>query len=91
MFIRSKGWGILGLLPLVVGLINFDAAARWGFQHRGVGPRDGLAMMAFAAGFWWFGRFLNRRATSASESQPEGSCWWGRCARRREAAVPLLD
>ena len=66
--IKWKGWGILGLLPLIVACIVFTLAAKMGFPGRGDGPQTGAVMMLVALGVWWLGRRLNARAENLRDA-----------------------
>lgn len=35
-----RGWGIVGLLPLLIAVFIFRMAWKFGFQHRGDGPQS---------------------------------------------------
>lgn len=55
-----KGWGLLGLLPLIVATVIFAASAQLGIHVRGDGPEAGALLIGVSAGFWLLGRRLNR-------------------------------
>jgi hypothetical protein len=58
-----KGWGLIGLVPLIIGTIVFAATTQLGIHKRGDGPATGLFLFVLAVGFWWLGRRLNRGMT----------------------------
>lgn len=63
-----KGWGALGLFPLLFGTLVFKTSMELGIKHRGNGPQTGALMALIAVGYWWFGRRLNRGARKISDA-----------------------
>jgi hypothetical protein len=55
-----RGWGALGLFPLVVATVVFGMSLEMGIEHRGDGPQTGAVLAAIALVLWWLGRRLNR-------------------------------
>jgi len=55
-----KGWGLIGLLPILVATIIITLIAQHGVHERGDGPETGTFLCVCAAGIWWLGRWLNR-------------------------------
>lgn len=66
--IMWRGWGIVGLLPLIISCLIFQFAADLGIQHRGDGPLTGTVLSLFAVGIWWLGRKLNQESKGVREA-----------------------
>jgi len=67
--IMWRGWGALGLFPLVIATLIFVTAAQLGIGVRGDGPQTGAALVLIAAGIWWLGRRLNRGTRTFIEAR----------------------
>jgi hypothetical protein len=63
-----RGWGALGLFPLVVATVVFGMSMEVGIKHRGDGPQTGLVLAVIALGLGWLGRRLNRGARKIGEA-----------------------
>jgi len=58
--ISWRGWGALGLLPLLLATIVFQMSAQHGVTGRGEGPQLSAVLVLAAIGTWLLGRRLNR-------------------------------
>jgi hypothetical protein len=63
-----RGWGALGLFPLIVATLVFGMSMEMGIERRGDGPQTGAALALIALGLWWLGRRLNRGGRKNGEA-----------------------
>src|SRR4051812_42759656 len=67
--ISCRGWGFVGVLPLVLATFTFHFAVVVGFHHRGDGPQTGAVLALVSTAIWWLGRRLNRGSNSILDAR----------------------
>lgn len=69
--IMWKGWGILGLFPLLFACIIFQLDHELGIPRgggKGDGVETGIACVLLASGLFWLGRRMNAKATRFADA-----------------------